>query len=98
VEMVMPGDKPELTVELDKPVAMEGQSRFAVRGVRRMHGDYRIPTILNIAVGIRSRSRIVPARRTISRSRGHSEARRASVTEANHARAGTINAPWSGPT
>jgi len=31
VEMVMPGDNAELTVELHKPIAMEEKSRFAIR-------------------------------------------------------------------
>jgi elongation factor Tu len=31
VEMVMPGDNAELTVELNKPIAMEEKSRFAIR-------------------------------------------------------------------
>jgi len=31
VEMVMPGDNAELTVELHKPIAMEEKSHFAVR-------------------------------------------------------------------
>jgi len=30
-EMVLPGDNAELTVELDKPIAMEAKSRFAIR-------------------------------------------------------------------
>jgi elongation factor Tu len=35
---MMPGDKAELTVEPDKPVAMEGQSRFAAREGNRAAG------------------------------------------------------------
>jgi elongation factor Tu len=31
VDMVMPGDHVELTVQLDKPIAMEETSRFAIR-------------------------------------------------------------------
>jgi elongation factor Tu len=31
VEMVMPGDNVRLRVELDKPVALEEGSRFAIR-------------------------------------------------------------------
>src|SRR5262249_25515106 len=31
IDMVMPGDNAELTVELDQPIAMEERSRFAVR-------------------------------------------------------------------
>jgi elongation factor Tu len=31
MEMVMPGDNAELTIVLDKPVAMEEKSRFAIR-------------------------------------------------------------------
>lgn len=30
-EMVLPGDNAELTVEFDKPIAMEAKSRFAIR-------------------------------------------------------------------
>jgi elongation factor Tu len=31
VEMVMPGDRVDLAVELEKPVALEDGSRFAIR-------------------------------------------------------------------
>jgi elongation factor Tu len=38
VEMVMPGDNAELTVELNKPIAMEEKSRFAIREGNRTVG------------------------------------------------------------
>ena len=31
VEMVMPGDRTEMTIELIEPVALEAGSRFAIR-------------------------------------------------------------------
>ncbi len=37
VEMVMPGDHTPMDVSLDKPVALEAGSRFAIReGVKRL--------------------------------------------------------------
>jgi elongation factor Tu len=38
VDMVMPGDNVELTVQLDKPIAMEETSRFAIREGNRTVG------------------------------------------------------------
>jgi elongation factor Tu len=38
VDMVMPGDNIELTVQLDKPIAMEETSRFAIREGHRTVG------------------------------------------------------------
>jgi len=38
VEMVMPGDSAELTVELNKPIALEERSRFAIREGNRTVG------------------------------------------------------------
>jgi elongation factor Tu len=38
VEMVMPGDNAELTVQLNKPVAIEEKSRFAIREGNRTVG------------------------------------------------------------
>ena len=31
IEMIMPGDNAQITVELSKPIAMEEQLRFAIR-------------------------------------------------------------------
>ena len=39
VEMVMPGDSAELTIELNKPVALEERSRFAIREGNRTVGS-----------------------------------------------------------
>ena len=38
VEMVMPGDSAALTIELDRPVAIEEKSRFAIREGNRTVG------------------------------------------------------------
>jgi elongation factor Tu len=38
VEMVMPGDNAELTVELNKAIAIEEKSRFAIREGNRTVG------------------------------------------------------------
>jgi elongation factor Tu len=36
--MVMPGDNAELTIDLNKPVALEERSRFAIREGNRTVG------------------------------------------------------------
>jgi len=46
VEMVMPGDNVEITVELGTPIAMEKQIRFAVREGGRTVGAGRVTEIL----------------------------------------------------
>jgi elongation factor Tu len=38
VEMVMPGDKAELVIELNKAIALEERSRFAIREGNRTVG------------------------------------------------------------
>ena len=38
VEMVMPGDNAELTIALNKPIALEERSRFAIREGNRTVG------------------------------------------------------------
>ena len=38
VEMVMPGDSAELTIELNKAIALDEQSRFAIREGNRTVG------------------------------------------------------------
>src|SRR6187401_1236141 len=46
VEMVMPGDNTEMTVELQKPIAMEEGLRFAIREGGRTVGAGRVVNIL----------------------------------------------------
>jgi elongation factor Tu len=46
VEMVMPGDNIELTIELITPVAMEAQMRFAIREGGRTVGAGRVVEII----------------------------------------------------
>ena len=46
VEMCMPGDNVEMTVELIHPVAMEQGLRFAIRGGGRTVGSGRVATII----------------------------------------------------
>jgi elongation factor Tu len=46
VEMVMPGDNTEMTVELEKPIAMEEGLRFAIREGGRTVGAGRVTSIL----------------------------------------------------
>jgi elongation factor Tu len=46
VEMVMPGDNTEMTVELIAPIAMEEGLRFAIREGGRTVGAGRVTKIL----------------------------------------------------
>jgi elongation factor Tu len=46
VEMVMPGDSAELTIELNKAIALEAQSRFAIREGNRTVGAGIVTQIL----------------------------------------------------
>jgi elongation factor Tu len=46
VEMVMPGDCAELTIELNKAIALEAQSRFAIREGNRTVGAGIVTQIL----------------------------------------------------
>ena len=46
VEMVMPGDNVEMTVELINPIAMEEGLRFAIREGGRTVGAGRVVTIV----------------------------------------------------
>jgi elongation factor Tu len=46
VEMVMPGDSAELTIELNKAIALEEQSRFAIREGNRTVGAGIVTQIL----------------------------------------------------
>ena len=46
VEMVMPGDSAELTIELNKAIALEQQSRFAIREGNRTVGAGIVTQIL----------------------------------------------------
>jgi len=46
VEMVMPGDNVEMTVELIAPIAMEEGLRFAIREGGRTVGAGRVTKIL----------------------------------------------------
>jgi len=46
VEMVMPGDNVEMTVEMIAPIAMEEGLRFAIREGGRTVGAGRVTTIV----------------------------------------------------
>jgi elongation factor Tu len=46
VEMIMPGDNTEMTVRMEKPIAMEEGLRFAIREGGRTVGAGRVTTIL----------------------------------------------------
>jgi len=46
VEMVMPGDNVEMTVELINPIAMEDGLRFAIREGGRTVGAGRVTKII----------------------------------------------------
>ena len=46
VEMVMPGDKVEMTVELSAPIAIEEGTKFSIREGGRTVGAGNVSTIL----------------------------------------------------
>ncbi len=50
-EMVMPGDSAEFTIELNKPIALEARSRFAIREGNRTVGAGVVTEIVEVTDG-----------------------------------------------